>query len=108
MTVTAALSARFRQRLPNDPGLSSLLRATRAAVIIPVSFAFAKFIIGDVQVTTFVSFGCFALLVMANFGGPRRPRAVAYVATVLVGAGLACSGHACFVGRLDSGGRPCF
>jgi uncharacterized membrane protein YccC len=92
MTVTAALTARFRQRLPNDPGLSSLLRATRAAVIIPVSFAFAKFIIGDVQVTTFVSFGCFALLVMANFGGPRRPRAVAYVATVLVGAGLVVLG----------------
>ncbi len=92
MTVTAALSARFTHWLPNDPGLFSLRRAVRAALVIPAAFAFAKTVIGDVQVTTFVSFGCFALLVMANFGGPQRPRAAAYVTTVLVGAVLVILG----------------
>jgi uncharacterized membrane protein YccC len=92
MTLTAALPAGLRQRLPNDPGLSSLLRAVRAALVIPAAFAFAKLGIRDVQVTTFVAFGCFVLLVMADFGGPRRPRAAAYVATVLVGAVLVVLG----------------
>lgn len=92
MTVTAALSARFKQRVPNDPGQASLRRAVRAALIIPAAFALAKNSIGDVQVTTFVAFGCFALLVMANFGGPQRPRAVAYVTTVLAGAVLVVLG----------------
>ncbi len=92
MPATRTLSAHFRQRLPNDPGLSSLLRAIRAALVIPAAFAVAKLGIRDVQVTTFVAFGCFALLVMANFGGPRRPRAAAYVATVLVGTVLVVLG----------------
>jgi uncharacterized membrane protein YccC len=92
MTGTAALSVQLRRRLPSDPKLSSLLRATRAALVIPAAFAFATFVIKDVQVTTFVAFGCFALLVMANFGGPRRARAAAYATTVLVGAVLVVLG----------------
>ena len=92
MTEIAALVARFRQRLPDDPRFSSLLRAIRAAMVIPAAFALAKFGIADVQVTTFVAFGCFSLLVMADFGGSRRPRAVAYLATVLIGAVLVVVG----------------
>jgi uncharacterized membrane protein YccC len=80
------------QRLPNDPGLISLRRATRAAIVIPTAFAFAKLVIGDLQVTTFVAFGCFALLVMADFGGLRRPRAAAYLTASLVGVGLVTLG----------------
>jgi uncharacterized membrane protein YccC len=57
-----------------------------------VTFAAARLVIGDAQVTLFVAFGCFALLVMADFGGPRRPRTVAYVITTLVGATLVTLG----------------
>lgn len=76
---------RMPWRWPHDPGQSILRRATRAALVIPSAFAFAKFFIGDVQVMSFVAFGCFALLVMADFGGPRRPRAAAYLTTVATG-----------------------
>lgn len=80
--------SRLGGRLPEDPGLASLRRAARAAIIMPASFAFAKLVIGDIQTTTFVAFGCFAFLVMGDFGGTRRPRAIAYVMTAIVGAGL--------------------
>jgi hypothetical protein len=73
-------------RLPDDPGLAGLRRAARTALVIPATFAVARLVIGDAQVTLFVAFGCFALLVMADFGGPRRPRAAAYVITTLVQA----------------------
>ncbi|MBV9282474.1 MAG: FUSC family protein [Chloroflexi bacterium] len=87
-----AQSDPIMSRLPNDPGLSSLRRAVRAAIVIPAAFAFAKLVIGDLQVTTFVAFGCFALLVMADFGGPRRARAAAYVMSGLAGAALVTLG----------------
>src|SRR6185312_15178302 len=48
--------------------------------------------IGDIQIATFAAFGCFAHLVLADFGGPRQPRAVAYVTTTLVGAVLVALG----------------
>src|SRR2546427_8017439 len=73
---------------PDDAGFSSLRRAARAALVMPATFAVARFAVGDPQLTTFVAFGCFALMVMADFGGLRRPRAIAYLATTLVGAAL--------------------
>jgi uncharacterized membrane protein YccC len=73
---------------PADPGLVSLRRAVRAAIVIPAAFAFARYVLADLQVATFVVFGGFALLVLADFGGTRRPRAAAYIVTTLVGAGL--------------------
>lgn len=91
-TWRAAFSDRLKQSLLADPGLAALRRATRAALVIPAAFAFAKLVIGDVQTTTFVAFGCFALLVMADFGGPRRPRAAAYLAMVFGGAVLVTLG----------------
>jgi uncharacterized membrane protein YccC len=91
MGLTAAARA-ARLRLPADPGRVGLRRAARVALVMPAAFAFAKLVIGDAQVMTFVAFGCFALLVMAHFGGPRRPRAAAYVTTTLVGATLVTLG----------------
>jgi uncharacterized membrane protein YccC len=52
----------------------------------PPAFAFSIFVLRDTQITTFVAFGSFALMVMADFGGERRPRAAAYAITILVGA----------------------
>jgi uncharacterized membrane protein YccC len=71
-----------------DPNLVALRRGLRAAVVIPLAFSVARLLIGDAQALIFVIFGCFALLVMADFGGPRRARLLAYLATALAGAVL--------------------
>src|SRR5437588_1660825 len=89
MTRAAAVAERLR---PRDPGLASLRRAARAVLVIPPTFAFALLVIRDAQVTTFTVFGCFALLVLADYGGPRRARAVAYAVTTLVGVALVALG----------------
>ncbi len=72
--------------------LRRLARAARAALVMPAAFAFALFVIRDAQVALFVPFGCIALLVMVDIGGPRRPRAVAYAATTCIGAVLIALG----------------
>ncbi|MDQ6742113.1 MAG: FUSC family protein [Candidatus Dormibacteraeota bacterium] len=77
---------------PDDPGLASLRRALRVALIMTPAFAFTIFFLRDAQITTFVALGSFALMVMADFGGVRAPRAVAYSVTVLVGAVLVVIG----------------
>ena len=83
---------RARLRIPTDPGRAGLRRAARAALVMPAAFAFAQFVIGNGQLTTFVAFGCFALLVMADFGGLRGPRALAYAAATGIGAVLIALG----------------
>jgi uncharacterized membrane protein YccC len=77
-----------------DPRLVALHRAVRAAIVPPATFAFTLLVIRDVQIATFAVLGCFALLVMADFGGPRPARAVAYVTATLVGAALVALGTA--------------
>ncbi|HEV7680348.1 MAG TPA: FUSC family protein [Candidatus Dormibacteraeota bacterium] len=69
-------------------------RSLRAAVVNPATFAVTLLVIGNVQLSTFAVFGCFALLVMADFGGPRRARAVAYLAATLAGAAAVTLGTA--------------
>lgn len=71
---------------------AALRRSVRAAIVIPATFAFSLLVIRDLQIATFAVFGCFALLVMANFGGRRRARALAYVGATLVGAALVALG----------------
>jgi uncharacterized membrane protein YccC len=70
----------------------ALHRATRAAIVNPAVFALSLLVIRDLQVATFAVFGCFGLLVMADFGGPRRTRALAYAAATLAGAALVALG----------------
>jgi uncharacterized membrane protein YccC len=82
----------WRQWRPVDPDLVGLRRAGRAAIIMPAAFAGAGALTHNSQVTLFAAFGCFALLVMANFGGPRRSRALAYLATALIGMALVALG----------------
>jgi len=83
---------RMTVKPPLDPGYSALRRAARAAIVIPLAFAFATFLLGEPQSLIFVIFGCFALLVMSDFGGVRRPRAMAYLAATIVGALLVALG----------------
>jgi len=77
---------------PRDPGFAALRRAARAAVVIPPAFAFADLVLGAPQSVIFVMFGCFSLLVISDFGGFRRPRALAYLTATLVGAVLVALG----------------
>jgi uncharacterized membrane protein YccC len=85
----AAAAARWR---PDDPGLASLRRAARVALVMPALFALSEVVAHNTQVTTFVAFGCFALMVMADFGGLRAPRAAAYAVTILLGAVMVAVG----------------
>lgn len=93
---TAAPAPRLREATrrwrPHDGGLLSLRRAVRAAVLMPALFAAALVGTGDVQLTTFVGFGTFAMIVLADFGGPAPSRAAAYVVTSLAGALLVVAG----------------
>src|SRR5260370_17573078 len=93
---TAAPAPRLRQATlgwrPRDAGLLSLRRAARAALLMPALFGAALLGARNVQLTTFVAFGTFALVVLANFGGPLPSRAGAYAVTALVGAVLIVAG----------------
>jgi uncharacterized membrane protein YccC len=79
-------------KAPTDPGRAALRRAARAAIVIPLTFAFGQFVLHDAQNIIFIVFGGFALLVLSDFGGLRRPRATAYLTATLVGAVLIALG----------------
>jgi uncharacterized membrane protein YccC len=83
---------RFSLNAPRDPGYAALRRAARAAIIIPLAFAFGSLVLHDGQNIIFIVFGCFALLVITDFGGLRPARAAAYLAATAVGAVLVALG----------------
>lgn len=56
--------------------------------MIPLALAFARFVLKDPNSLLFVVFGCFAMLVMSDFGGLRVPRAAAYLSATAVGVVL--------------------
>ena len=93
-TETPAPSRRpgFSAVAPADPGFAALRRAARAAVVIPPVFAFYTLVLHGGQNVIFAVFGCFALLVMSDFGGQRPARALAYLTATLVGAALVTIG----------------
>jgi uncharacterized membrane protein YccC len=82
----------LRLRQPPDPGLVALRRAARAALVIPLAVVLGQYVVGDPQNLIFIVFGCFALLVMADFSGPLPKRSLAYLATTLAGAILVALG----------------
>lgn len=93
MDLTAALPFRLVRTLqPHDPDLAGLRRAFRAVVVITPLFVLSVAVLRQPQMTVFVVFGGFSLLVLADFGGPRRPRAIAYAAGVTAGAALVAIG----------------
>ncbi|TME21480.1 MAG: hypothetical protein E6I68_11135 [Chloroflexi bacterium] len=84
--------SRFSLRAPRDPGFAALRRAARAAIVIPLAFALGTFVLHLGQNVIFIVFGCFALLVITDFGGLRPARARAYLTATAVGAGLVALG----------------
>src|SRR2546422_2611383 len=83
---------RFSLRAPRDPGFAALRRAARAAIVIPLAFALGTFVLHLGQNVIFIVFGCFALLVITDFGGLRPDRARAYLTATAVGAVLVALG----------------
>jgi len=78
-----------------DPGLRATIRALRAAVVVPAVFAIAKYGTSNSQTPLFAVFGGAALLLFANFGGPRWIRTRAYLGLWVVGAVLLVVGTLC-------------
>jgi uncharacterized membrane protein YccC len=78
-----------------DPGLFALKAALRAAIVVPVAFAFSLSVVGSDPMALFAAFGSMALLVFVDFGGSRRARLRAYVLLVLAGAPLIALGTLC-------------
>jgi uncharacterized membrane protein YccC len=72
-------------------------RAVRATIVVPSLFALTDKVIGDPQMALFATFGGFATLVIAGFGGTRKDKFIAH-------AGLAVTGSlAIIIGTLVSG-----
>ena len=73
------------------------MRAVRATVVVPSLFAITYKIVGNPQMALFATFGGFATLVIAGFGGSTRDKLTAH-------AGLAVAGSlALIIGTLVSG-----
>jgi len=77
------------------PDVAALKSAARAAIVMPAVFAFADTVIAQPQTSIFAAFGSFAMLVLAEFGGPRRTRFLAYVGLACVGATFVMLGTLC-------------
>ncbi|HEX4095054.1 MAG TPA: FUSC family protein [Trebonia sp.] len=73
------------------------LRALRATLVVPALFAICLKVIGDPQMTLFATFGGFATLVVANFGGTRKDKFAGHVGLAVVGS------LALIIGTLVSG-----
>ncbi|MFB9746506.1 FUSC family protein [Leifsonia shinshuensis] len=76
----------------HDPDYSALRRAGRAAIVMPLLFAFGGLVLHDPQVATFAAFGSFAMLLLVDFTGPLVERVQAQLALAVVGAVLVCLG----------------
>ena len=88
-------AVRLARRIQSAVDLPSLKSATRAAIVIPAVFAFANYVIGKPETSVIAAFGSFALLVLVEFGGPRRTRLAAYGGLALVGAIFITLGTLC-------------
>jgi uncharacterized membrane protein YccC len=76
----------------HDPGYAALRRATRTALIMPAMFAIGDKVIANPILATFAAFGSFAMLLLVDFSGPIRDRALAQSALVVACAVLICLG----------------
>jgi uncharacterized membrane protein YccC len=65
---------------------SAAMRAVRATVVVPSLFALTYKVIGDPQMALFATFGGFATLVIASFGGTRKDKLVAHAGLAVAGS----------------------
>jgi uncharacterized membrane protein YccC len=87
--------ARFRARLSRAAAGSgwrpvwsvpAAMRAVRATIVVPGLLALTLKVIGDPQMALFATFGGFATLIFAAFGGTRRDKAIAHLGLALTGS----------------------
>lgn len=83
---------RWRAATFTDPGRAALRKATRLALVMTGIAALGHGFVREDSFTTFASFGSFALLGFADFGGPLRGRFGLGLAFTGVGAGLVAVG----------------
>src|SRR5260370_2908603 len=77
---------------PRDPGFAALRLAARAAIVIPLAFAFTDLLLRAAQLLIFVVFGCFSLLPISDCVGVPQPPALAFLAATPAWAGSAGAG----------------
>ncbi len=75
-----------------DPGGGALRKASRLAIVMTAVTVVGLTVIDDASFTTFASFSVFALLGLANFGGPLRVRFGLGLAFTVTGALLIAIG----------------
>ncbi len=76
----------------HDPGYTALRRAGRAAILMPALFALADKVIANPDISYFIAFGSFAMLLLVDFGGSRLDRAFAQSLLGVSCAVLICIG----------------
>ncbi|HLM49082.1 MAG TPA: FUSC family protein [Solirubrobacteraceae bacterium] len=69
-----------------DPGHTALRKALRTTLVAPTLLAIGLVTDAPEEGTLFAVFAAISLLGLADFGGPRRQRATAYLLAVAVGA----------------------
>ncbi|MFA7266813.1 MAG: FUSC family protein [Candidatus Nanopelagicales bacterium] len=69
----------------HDPGHLLFRKALRVAIVMPLAYLFAMYVLRIPDGVVFTVFGTFALLAFSDFGGPMTDRAKAYIITGLAG-----------------------
>jgi len=77
-----SLLSKLRAR---DPDLLNLRKSMRAILLVPALFAVLHLALGLQTIATYGFFGCLVGIIFANFGGPSKPRAVAYATMIVLG-----------------------
>jgi uncharacterized membrane protein YccC len=62
------------------------MRAARAAIVVPSLFALTYKVVADPQMALFATFGGFATLVIANFGGSRKDKLIDHTGLAVAGS----------------------
>jgi len=79
----------------SDPGRYALKNAVRAAIVVPGAFALGLKVFELPQMALFAAFGSIGMLLFVDFGGARRTRFLAYLATLAVGCATISLGTLC-------------
>jgi hypothetical protein len=75
-----------------DRGYAALRRAARAAILMPAMFALGVKVIGNPELSYFVAFGSFAMLLLVDFGGSLADRVRAQTLLAVACGVLICVG----------------
>jgi uncharacterized membrane protein YccC len=79
----------------SDPGRFALKNAVRAAIVVPIAFWLGLKFFEQPQMALFGAFGSLGMLLFVDFGGTRRMRLLAYLATLAAGTVTISLGTLC-------------